>query len=557
MADHSHKYSLRTLLAKLRIGTAERDVIALGIATASIIMFVGTGGTVLPQVVRSLAGYGLGPDKVLVNALLLNIALIIFGWRRYRELSEEVRERRKAEAHARQLAETDPLTGLLNKRSFDDAMQSALNRARQRGETLAVMMIDLDNFKQVNDFNGHNAGDMTLTECASRLSLILPEGSLLARFGGDEFACAIAFDDARPDIIDRQATAILDAVCQPVEFDGIRIEVTASIGIARSDLEQDLDAGHDEALDLIDKADIAMYHAKRQGRSCFYWFEGQMGSEMRFRSELEAGIREGIPAGEFVPYYEQQIDLQTGKLTGFEMLARWISPRFGLIGPDIFIPIAEEIGLISELSESVISQALEDARTWDANLSLAVNISPLQLRDPWFAQKLLKLLLNANFPPQRLEIEITESCLHENITMVRSLITSLKNQGIRVSIDDFGTGYSSFAQLRSLSFDRIKIDRSFITNLLENQDSAAIVDAITNLGRGLNLPITIEGIETKEILERLLPYGELKGQGYLYGHPQSAEATRQRLAGSQDHLKDRARSGEKAASGQETAAKAG
>ncbi|MDG2005256.1 MAG: EAL domain-containing protein [Novosphingobium sp.] len=535
MVDLKEKDGSQPRSDKAGVGIAERDIIALGIATAAIIMFVGTGGTVLPQVVRSLAGYGLGPDKVLVNALLLNIALIIFGWRRYRQLSQEVTERRKAEKHARQLAETDPLTGLLNKRSFGGEIEQILTEAERRGKGVAVMMIDLDNFKQVNDFNGHNAGDVLLTQSAKRIGQVLAHGSLLARVGGDEFACAIEFDFTHPETIDQRATAILNAICQPSLVVGINFEVTASIGIARSDMLHkstllDATKQHGEARNLVEMADIAMYHAKRQGRSCFFWFEQQMGEEMRFRNELEVGIREGVSAGEFVPYFEQQIDLQTGKLCGFEMLARWNSPKFGLIGPDIFISIAEDIGVIAELSESVISQALDDARDWDPELTLAVNISPLQLRDPWFAQKLLKLLVEANFPPQRLEIEITESCLHENLTVVRSLIASLKNQGIRVSIDDFGTGYSSLAQLRSLPFDRIKIDRSFVTSLVGSDDNAAIVDAIAMLGKGLNLPITIEGIETQEILEKVLPYGEIKGQGYLYGHPQSAAETNLWLA---------------------------
>jgi EAL domain-containing protein (putative c-di-GMP-specific phosphodiesterase class I) len=255
-----------------------------------------------------------------------------------------------------------------------------------------------------------------------------------------------------------------------------------------------------------------------------------MEAELRFRNEIERGIRRGLPLGEFIPYYQEQIDLQTGELTGFEMLARWNSPTLGIVSPEVFIPVAEQIGAIGELSECVIAQALRDAQGWDRRLTLAVNISPLQLRDPWFAQKLLRTLTEANFPAQRLEIEITESCLHENIGVARTLITSLKNQGIRVSLDDFGTGYSSIAQLRSLPFDRIKIDRSFVTNLVDNKDSAAIVHAIALLGRGLGLPITAEGIESSEVLRELRQYGDIQGQGYLYGEPQPATAIKTRLS---------------------------
>jgi len=198
----------------------------------------------------------------------------------------------------------------------------------------------------------------------------------------------------------------------------------------------------------------------------------------------------------------------------------------------VFIPIAEEIGVIAELSETLIAQALRDAREWDPGISLSVNISPVQLRDPWFAQKLLKLLLEANFPASRLDVEITESCLHENIGVVRSLVTSLKNQGVRVSLDDFGTGYSSLAQLRTLPFDQIKIDRSFIATMADNPDSATIVKAITSLGVGMNLPITAEGIESHAIASQLKELGQFRGQGFLWGKPISADEVRGMLAGS-------------------------
>jgi predicted signal transduction protein with EAL and GGDEF domain len=280
---------------------------------------------------------------------------------------------------------------------------------------------------------------------------------------------------------------------------------------------------------LIHWADIAMYHAKKNGRDRHAWFEPQMERELRVRNALESGQRRGIGSGEFVPYYEQQIDIQTGKLVGFEMLARWKSPEFGIVSPEMFIPLAEELGVIGELSETLIRKALEDAKGWDPELTLSVNISPVQLRDPWFAQKLLRLLTETGFPPQRFEIEITESCLHENVAVVRSIITSLKNQGVKVSLDDFGTGYSSLAQLRALPFDRLKIDRSFVSELATEGANSELVAAIVSLGRGLGLPIVAEGIENSEALEVLQKLGDIKGQGYHYGRPEDAEATLERL----------------------------
>jgi diguanylate cyclase (GGDEF)-like protein len=513
---------------KPAIGRAERDLIALGIAAAAILMFVGTGGTVLPQIARSWTGTGDGPDILLVNALLLNIALIIFGWRRYTELNREIVAHRKAEETARILAETDPLTNCLNRRRIGPETDQLLMNCRKSKRVVAFFMIDLDNFKQINDLNGHKAGDEILVQTAERMRTILPKGALLARLGGDEFACAFPIDAASPDRADQFAARLIERIARPVSVGGSTIEVTASIGIASSLMEGMEDAERGEC--LMHKADIAMYHAKKQGRNRYFWFEPEMENELRFRHELERGIRRGISHGEFLPYYEQQIDLETGELVGFEMLARWESPRFGLVGPDTFIPIAEEIGVIAELSEQLIAQAFEDAKEWDPSLTLSVNISPLQLRDPWFSQKLVKLLVKHNFPPHRLDIEITESCLLENIGMVRSMITSLRNQGVRISLDDFGTGYSSLSQLRTLPFDRLKIDRSFISELSNKNANSKIIRAIVSLGDGLNLPITAEGIEDEQILTVLKSLGQLKGQGYHYGHPEDSAMTRKRLA---------------------------
>jgi diguanylate cyclase (GGDEF)-like protein len=513
-----------------RLGRAERDIVALGIAVAAIIMFVGTGSSLMPQIARAWLGTGNGPDILLINTMLLNIALVVFGWRRYRELNTEVNERRKAEEQARILSETDPLTGCLNRRSIGPATDRLIDAAREHGEVVAYVMLDIDNFKSINDLNGHAAGDSILKQTAQRIGAALPERALLARLGGDEFACVVAFNPRHPERIDHLCGTLIDSIRVPAVAGGHTLEATASIGVTRSDVTDPGRAEPADAQTLMHMADIAMYQAKKQGRNRYFWFEPSMESELRFRGELESGIRAGIPAGEFVPFYEQQIDLETSEVVGFEMLARWNSPKLGLVSPDVFIPIAEEIGVIADLSESVIRQALQDARHWNPKLTLSVNISPIQLRDPWFAQKLLKLLVEANFPPSRLEIEITESSLHENLGVVRTLISSLKNQGIQVSLDDFGTGYSSLSQLRSLPFDRLKIDRSFISNLPDNPDSATIVQAIASLAEGLGMPITAEGIETKEVLDAIRAYGKFKGQGYLYGRPETADQTEERLA---------------------------
>lgn len=512
------------------VGKAERDLVALGIATAAILLFVATGGSVMPAVIDALFGQGRGPDHLLVNAMLLNIVLIIFGWRRYRELQQEISERRRAEAHARELAETDPLTGCLNRRSMSSATQVLRAHASSKGQAVAYCMVDLDNFKQINDMYGHSIGDQVLKQLAARVAGELPKEANLARLGGDEFAFVTAFDPALRERVDDLIIRLYEQLSRPFQVDDLSIDATISIGVASDHDEHGFNPLLTDPDELMHRADIAMYNAKRQGKNRYFWFEPTMENELRFRNEMEIGIRRGLANGEFVPFYEQQIDLDSGDLVGFEMLARWRSPNLGLVSPDLFIPIAEEIGLINELSDQLMDQAFVDARDWDEALTLSINISPIQLRDPWFAQKLLKLLVKHNFPPQRLEIEITESCLHENIGLVRSIITSLRNQGVRVSLDDFGTGYSSLEQLRSLPFDRLKIDRAFIGELRNPGNNSRIVDAIVSLGRGLDMPITAEGIEDEEILEALKSMGKLKGQGYLYGRPESADEVRQRLA---------------------------
>ncbi|WP_315899640.1 putative bifunctional diguanylate cyclase/phosphodiesterase [Qipengyuania gaetbuli] len=514
----------------MRLPKAPHDLLTLGIAFAAMILFVGTAGVALPNVFKTWTGSAGGPDIILTNALILNIALILLGWHRYKALNTELVARRKSEQEARRLAEIDDLTGCLNRRSFADRLAVLLNTECSDERALAAIAVDLDNFKQVNDLNGHMAGDAVLRATAQRIERTLPAGGVLARIGGDEFLCVVPYYVNVSDRIEHLATRMIEAVATSVSHEGVSLDVTVSIGIASSiHLDKEL-AADSAAQDLMHKADIAMYHAKKQGKNRYYWFEAPMENELRFRNKLEAGIRAGIANGEFVPYYEQQVDLETDQLVGFEMLARWESPELGVVGPDIFIPIAEEIGAIGELSENLIAQAFEDAKEWDPELTLSVNISPVQMRDPWFAQKILKLLVAHRFPPNRLDIEITETCLHENVGMVRSMITSLRNQGVHVSLDDFGTGYSSLSQLRSLPFDRLKIDRSFIGELRQQENGEALVNAIVAMSDGLKLPITAEGIENETILEALKRLGKMKGQGYHYGRPEPADKVRERLA---------------------------
>ncbi len=466
-----------------------------------------------------------GPaDRTLVVPLLLSLALVLSGWLRHHWLSREVVSRTVAEERAQHFAARDPLTGFLNRRSLAEEGAAMFGRAKRDRKAMALLLLDLDHFKSVNDMHGHAIGDALIRAVARLIADAAPSGALIARFGGDEFACAFLFDVCQPDVVDRIVERLMSAFGQTIDADGVQLPISASIGIARSDLGmQSIDG-------LVRSADIAMYAAKNGGRNRFAWFDESMERAIQHRTELEYGLRHAIPRQEIVPYFEQQIDLASGRLHGFEVLARWEHPQRGLIAPDTFIPIAEETGLIADMSLSIMRQAFAAARDWNPALTLSVNVSPNQLKDAWLAQKIIKTPTETGYPASRLEIEITESALLDNLALAQSIVGSLKNQGIRLVLDDYGTAYSSLAHLRALPFDRIKIDKSFVTSINSNPESVAIVKTIVGLGDSLNLPITAEGIEDAAIEARLREMGCHKGQGYHYGRPLNIPNVRRLLA---------------------------
>ncbi|HYJ29504.1 MAG TPA: EAL domain-containing protein [Allosphingosinicella sp.] len=496
---------------------AARDIVVLGVALSTLLLFLQISDGRVLELGRQLAELGSNNGNITVGLLLLNVALTIYGWRRYRDAAREVVERTAAEKRANSLASTDPLTGFLNRRSYAQASTDLIAAAAKRRQSVAMLVIDLDSFKTVNELHGHLTGDNLLRTAADVIAKALPRDAVTARLGGDEFAAAFTFD--APAEADRVADYIVDRLGKPFDLAGVHTHGSASVGVASSGPECD-------SVELLTRrADIAMHAAKKLGRGRYAWFDASMQRELESRNAIETGLRRGIPAGEFVPYFEQQIDLISGTLHGFEMLARWDDPERGIVGPDEFIGIAEECGLIGDLSIAVMRQAFQVAKGWDPSLTLSVNISPIQLKDPWLAQKITKVLVETGFPAERLEIEITESSLFECLGLAQSIVASLKNQGVKLAIDDFGTGYSSLAHLRALPFDRIKIDRSFISSINDSSDSATIVTAITRLAESLGLAVTAEGIEDEMIEARLRSIGTFKGQGYMFGRPAAAAET--------------------------------
>ena len=486
------------------------NIIAL---SGAIAVFVGLSSLLLPPAIAKIFGAAIVLDDTLSVALLLNIALILLIWRGSRVLSRHAKAVDDAQREVGMVAVRDYATGLRNRPGIVEIIDEKM----RTGENISLINMDLDNFKKINDLYGHQAGDEMLKEVADRLVEVTPEQSACARLGGDEFAVLLFGEAASAENTLAVAKAIQHAFGEPVSVGGSISKISASMGIYAR-----VKQGSSIA-DVFRRSDIAMYAAKKAGGERISCFEPTMEVEVQQRYKMESDMREGIPKGEFVPFYQPQYGIRGSNLVGFEVLARWNHPSGELIEPTDFIPLAESTGMISALSFSVMRQAFVDAKDWDHSLVLAVNISPVQLSDPNLDKQIMKILVETGFPAQRLELEITESSLLEDTPLVLSTITSLKALGIRISLDDFGTGYSSMTQLKAFPFDRIKIDRSFVFSMLDNDESAAIVKSIASLATSLNVPITAEGIESDAMRGYLDEIGSMDGQGWLYGRATSKE----------------------------------
>jgi diguanylate cyclase (GGDEF)-like protein/PAS domain S-box-containing protein len=428
----------------------------------------------------------------------------------------DIRERRAAEAQIRHMAHHDALTGLPNRTLFHDRLQQAIAFARRNNAAVTVLSVDLDRFKSVNDLTGHAGGDALLLQVAGRLKASLREHDTVARLGGDEFA-VIQVGNTHPDGSAILADRLVKAIGEPFDLDGQQMIIGASIGVAI--FPGDADSGED----LVRAADTALYRAKAAGRSTYRFFEADMDVRIQERRQLERDLRHALAAGEFELHYQPLLGCTTEDLVGFEALVRWRHPQRGPISPAEFIPLAEECGLIIQLGAWVLRTACREAATWPGNQRIAVNLSPVQFRHADLAKEILAIVKETGLPPERLELEITEGVLIEDTERTLATLGALKAAGVSVSLDDFGTGYSSLSYLQRFSFDKIKIDRSFIWEMERNADSMAIVRSVIALGRSLRITVIAEGVETVEQLALLQTEQCDQVQGFLLGRPVSAK----------------------------------
>ncbi|WP_321870144.1 putative bifunctional diguanylate cyclase/phosphodiesterase [Paraburkholderia tropica] len=436
---------------------------------------------------------------------------------RSRELKDAHEATRAAEAHAQALARHDPLTGLPNRRLLAAEMGAAFEQARRRGSGYLVIVIDLDRFKPVNDLYGHAAGDAVLCEIAARLRRNVRERDTVARLGGDEFAVlALAPHDEQADVARELAQRLLAAVRAPIDVDGVRLNVDASIGIACCPRDGE------DADDLLRAADIAMYRAKCEGKGTYRFFEQKMDDELREQATLESDVRRALAGGEIRPYYQPLVRLADGQTAGFEILARWHHAERGWVPPDLFVPLIEQMGIAPVFMAAILRRASRDALRWPERYRLAFNISPAQFKDEQLVSLLLPILADEGFPPERLEIEITESALMCDFDIARAVLAQFRGAGLSMSLDDFGTGYSSLQHLHELHFDKLKIDRSFVLSMATCSESAKIVDAIVALASNLGMATVAEGVETQELARMLRLKGCEYAQGYYFGKAMAA-----------------------------------
>ena len=438
----------------------------------------------------------------------------------YAAVFSDISERKRTEERIKNLAYFDVLTGLPNRRLFTDRLQVAIAHAHRHGAQLAIMFLDLDLFKRINDSLGHGIGDQVLCEVAERLQHCVREGDTVARLGGDEFVILLPELEHVEDAA-KMADRVISHVKQPLKVDEHELYVTTSVGIA----VYPEDGLTDEM--LIKNADTAMYRAKDLGRNSYQLYTPSMNARSFERLTMESSLRHALPRQELTLVYQGKIDLISGHMSGVEALVRWRHPEMGLVSPVEFIPLAENMGLISEIGAWVLNAACRQCQSWFElglpRVRMAVNVSTLQFREGDVAKLVKKALDDSGLPPQYLELEITESVLMQRVEENAKVLQELRSMGIHISIDDFGTGYSSLSYLKRMPIDALKIDRSFVNDITEDGDGAAIVSTIINLAHNLKLRAIAEGVETQAQAEFLRARGCDEIQGFLVSRPVSAE----------------------------------
>jgi diguanylate cyclase (GGDEF)-like protein/PAS domain S-box-containing protein len=426
---------------------------------------------------------------------------------------EDATERKKAEQRIAFLAHHDPLTGLANRAALAQKIEEAAARQRRRNEPFSVLLLDLDRFKEVNDTLGHPAGDTLLTEVAMRLKSLLRETDVLARLGGDEFAIIQAGESDPRGAAQMLAERILEFLGKPFAIDGGEINIGTSIGIA---LAPEHGTGSGE---LLKMADLALYRTKSAGRNGYSFFDPEMSELASARQEIENDLRRAIQQNELELHYQPILNAKTRKISSVEALVRWRHPTKGLLFPDLFVPLAEETGLIAQIGDWVLRKACADAVAWPDDVKVAVNLSLVQFRKTKLADTVMRALVDSGLRPERLELEITETALIESAAECLPALRQFKSLGITIVLDDFGTGYSSLSQLAMFPFDRIKIDKSFTQNLTKRSECAAIISATLTLAQSLDIATTAEGVETVDQYRVLRLAGVTSVQGYLFKRP--------------------------------------
>ncbi|AIR90933.1 putative bifunctional diguanylate cyclase/phosphodiesterase [Pseudomonas cremoricolorata] len=439
-------------------------------------------------------------------------------------VAEDATEQLAAHAQIHHMAHHDALTGLPNRTLFSDRLTQALLRGEEQGKLTAALCLDLDNFKNINDTLGHAFGDKLLRALGKRLRAELREHDTLARLGGDEFAVVLTGLDNR-EAACNTARRLIAAISPAFHIEGHQFSVGVSIGVALSPDD------HLHAEPLLCYADMALYEAKRNGRNRFECFHVGLDVAARQRRLVETDLRTALHLSQLQMHYQPVVDHHRGCVTGYEALLRWQHPQRGMIMPMDFIPIAEETGLIHDIGIRALNLACQEAASWDSEQTVAVNLSPVQFRDANLTHIVALALADSGLPPQRLELEITESVLLGNSEENVQTLRALKALGVSISLDDFGTGYSSLGYLRSFPFDRIKIDKSFVHDMCESREAMSIIRAITELSNSLMIKTTAEGVESAEQMRRLAAEGCSHVQGYLYGRPVPASERLIRLSG--------------------------